>query len=90
MCKHCEKLVEDKQIVHDFMEVAAIRLSEKHRYPIDPDELDVVINVSPQSAYVRHLRDQADCDGYLLEPGSDAHVRAMGILNQAGKIGEGL
>lgn len=28
MCKHCENLVEDKELVHRFFEVAAIRLNE--------------------------------------------------------------
>lgn len=46
MCRHCEKLTEDKQIVHDFMAVGAKRLSEIHGREISPDDLDVAITLT--------------------------------------------
>jgi hypothetical protein len=46
MCRHCDNLTEDKQIVHDFMAVAAKRLSEIHDKPISPDDLDVNVTLT--------------------------------------------
>jgi hypothetical protein len=59
MCRHCASLVEDKDFVHRFMELAAIRANEKaHRdgialfRPICADDIDVEyhINVSRDGA----------------------------------------
>ena len=50
MCKHCENLVEDKEIVHAFMERVAKNLSEMHNQKISADdlEIDIHVNIQPQ------------------------------------------
>ena len=44
MCRHCDRLIEDKQTVHDFMAVAAKRLSEKHKRVLTADDLDITVS----------------------------------------------
>lgn len=45
MCRHCQNLVEDRYIVHKFMDIAARRLSEKLGEPVHPNELEVEIHL---------------------------------------------
>lgn len=45
MCRHCEHLIEDKEIVHQFMVVAAKRLSEKVNRPIAPDDVSLHLEI---------------------------------------------
>lgn len=53
MCKHCEKLSEDKEVVHRFAESAAKRINEKWQredgsnpYPVMADDLSIKIEVT--------------------------------------------
>lgn len=45
MCRHCEHLIEDKEIVHNFMALTARRLSEKRGHYIDPDRITIKIEL---------------------------------------------
>ena len=47
MCRHCENLVEDKELVHQFMELTARRLAEKHPdQDITADDVDIDVRVT--------------------------------------------
>lgn len=52
MCRHCDELTEDRQVVHDFAEQAARRINEKWKQegigflPITPDDLAIRIEVT--------------------------------------------
>lgn len=46
MCRHCVNLVEDKDIVHEFMAVGARRLSEMHGVRIRADDIEVTMTIS--------------------------------------------
>lgn len=45
MCKHCENLNEDRDVVHTFMQVAAKRLQDRHP-GITPDDIDIELKVT--------------------------------------------
>ena len=45
MCKHCKNLIEDKEIIHAFMQRTAERLSQWHGRYIDPDWISIEIKL---------------------------------------------
>lgn len=49
MCEHCKDAGEDREVVHNFMQRAAARLTVIHSRTIDPDDIEVSFTISNEA-----------------------------------------
>lgn len=53
MCKHCKDLKDDKEVVHKFMELAAMRISSNRKEYVSVDDLEITISFRPLDPVLR-------------------------------------